>query len=176
MEGEGKTLSSDQMVKYYEELCKAYPIVSIEDGMAEDDWDGWKSITEALGNKVQLVGDDLYVTNPKRLQQGIDQKAGNAILVKVNQIGTLSETLAAIDMAKGAGFGVVLSHRSGETEDSTIADLAVATNAGQIKTGSLSRSDRIAKYNQLLRIEEILGKDAVYGGDRFLRASLSFAA
>ena len=176
MEGEGKTFSSDEMVRYYEQLCAKYPIVSIEDGMAEDDWDGWVSITAALGNKVQLVGDDLYVTNAKRLKDGIDRKAGNAVLVKVNQIGTLTETLEAIDMARDAGFGIVLSHRSGETEDSTIADLAVATNAGQIKTGSLSRSDRVAKYNQLLRIEEILGDAAVYKGAGFLRAPLSSAA
>lgn len=170
MEGEGKILSSDEMIRYYEALCAKYPIVSIEDGLAEDDWAGWKSLTASLGGKVQLVGDDLYVTNPKRLVRGIDEKSGNAILVKVNQIGTLTETLEAIDMAKKAGFGVVLSHRSGETEDSTIADLAVATNAGQIKTGSLSRSDRIAKYNQLLRIEEVLGGTAVYSGASFLRA------
>ena len=176
LEGEGKVLSSDEMIKYYEGLCGAYPIVSIEDGLAEDDWNGWVNLTAALGAKVQLVGDDLYVTNVKRLKQGIDQKAGNAILVKVNQIGTLTETLAAIQMAKKQNFGVVLSHRSGETEDSTIADLAVATNAGQIKTGSLSRSDRIAKYNQLLRIEEILGSKAAYSGAGFLRAPLKNVA
>ena len=173
MEGEGKSLGADEMVKYYEDLCARYPIVSIEDGMAEDDWDGWKSLTGAIGDKVQLVGDDLYVTNPKRLQQGIDENAGNAILVKVNQIGTLTETLEAISMAKQAGFGIVLSHRSGETEDATIADLAVATNAGQIKTGSLSRSDRTAKYNQLLRIEEELAGTAKYAGDSFFRAPLA---
>ncbi len=172
LEGEGKVLSSDEMVKYYVDLCKKYPIVSIEDGMAEDDWKGWTALTAALGDKVQLVGDDLYVTNPKRLKRGIEEKAGNAILIKVNQIGTLSETLEAIEMAKKAGFGIVLSHRSGETEDSTIADLAVATNAGQIKTGSLSRSDRIAKYNQLLRIEEELASTAAYAGDSFFRAPL----
>lgn len=170
MEGEGKTLSSEEMVKYYVDLCKKYPIVSIEDGMAEDDWKGWEKLTAALGDKVQLVGDDLYVTNAKRLKQGIEQKAGNAVLVKVNQIGTLTETLETIEMAKKAGFGIVLSHRSGETEDSTIADLAVATNAGQIKTGSLSRSDRMAKYNQLLRIEEQLGPMASYYGSRFCLA------
>lgn len=169
MEGEGKSFSSDDMVRYYEDLCARYPIVSIEDGMAEDDWDGWVNLTRALGNRIQLVGDDLYVTNPKRLEQGIKRKAGNAVLVKVNQIGTLSETLETIDMGKAAGFGIVLSHRSGETEDATIADLAVATNAGQIKTGSLSRSDRVAKYNQLLRIEENLGSAAVYAGAGFLR-------
>lgn len=173
LEGEGKTLSSDEMVKYYEALCRKYPIVSIEDGMSEDDWDGWKNLTATLGNKVQLVGDDLYVTNPKRLAEGIDRQCGNAILVKVNQIGTLTETLQAIEMAKKAEFGIVLSHRSGETEDSTIADLAVATNAGQIKTGSLSRSDRMAKYNQLLRIEENLGPSAVYAGNSFFRAKPS---
>ncbi|MCD8497307.1 MAG: phosphopyruvate hydratase [Alphaproteobacteria bacterium] len=176
LEGEGKTLTSDQMVDYYQKLCAAYPIVSIEDGLAEDDWVGWKNLTSAIGNKVQLVGDDLFVTNPKRLAQGIEGGAGNAILVKVNQIGTLSETLEAIEMAKKAGFGVVLSHRSGETEDSTIADLAVATNAGQIKTGSLSRSDRMAKYNQLLRIEEMLGPQARYAGASFFRAPLEKSA
>ncbi|MCE7886047.1 MAG: phosphopyruvate hydratase [Alphaproteobacteria bacterium PRO2] len=170
LEGEGKVLSSDEMIKYYEGLCAKYPIVSIEDGLAEDDWAGWKNLTKTLGSSVQLVGDDLYVTNSKRLKRGIDENSGNAVLVKVNQIGTLTETLETIDMARKAGFGIVLSHRSGETEDSTIADLAVATNAGQIKTGSLSRSDRIAKYNQLLRIEEILGSAAVYSGASFLRA------
>ncbi len=169
MEGEGKTLSSDGMVEYYESLCRDYPIISIEDGMAEDDWEGWKNLTAALGGKIQLVGDDLFVTNPKRLARGIDEKAANAILVKVNQIGTLSETLEAVQMAQKAGFGVVLSHRSGETEDATIADIAVATNAGQIKTGSLSRSDRTAKYNQLLRIEEELGPQAKYSGAGFMR-------
>ena len=169
LEGEGKVLSSEEMVKYYEDLCARYPIVSIEDGLAEDDWEGWAKLTSALGDTVQLVGDDLYVTNAKRLKRGIEEKAGNAVLVKVNQIGTLTETLETIEMAKKAGFGIVLSHRSGETEDSTIADLAVATNAGQIKTGSLSRSDRIAKYNQLLRIEEELGTTARYSGDSFFR-------
>ncbi len=169
LEGEGKVLSSDEMVSYYADLCDRYPIVSIEDGLAEDDWAGWTALTTALGDKVQLVGDDLYVTNAKRLKRGIEEKAGNAVLVKVNQIGTLTETLETIEMAKKAGFGIVLSHRSGETEDSTIADLAVATNAGQIKTGSLSRSDRIAKYNQLLRIEEELGLTAAYAGDSFFR-------
>lgn len=170
LSGEGKTLTSDQMIKYYEDLCKKYPIVSIEDGMAEDDWKGWANLTSALGDKVQLVGDDLYVTNSKRLKRGIEEKSGNAVLVKVNQIGTLTETLETIEMAKKAGFGIILSHRSGETEDSTIADLAVATNAGQIKTGSASRSDRIAKYNQLLRIEEMLAETAVYYGSNFLRS------
>jgi len=174
LEGEGKVLSSDEMIRYYEELCLKYPIVSIEDGLDEDDWEGWTNLTAVLGKKVQLVGDDLYVTNPKRLQQGIEQKAGNAILVKVNQIGTLTETLEAIEMAKKAEFGIVLSHRSGETEDATIADLSVAMNAGQIKTGSLSRSDRTAKYNQLLRIEEELGPQAIYEGAGFLRAPMTF--
>ena len=173
LKGEGKVLSSDEMVAYYEELCAEYPIVSIEDGLDEDDWAGWTKLTAAIGDKVQLVGDDLYVTNATRLARGIEEKAGNAVLVKVNQIGTLSETLETIEMAKKAGFGVVLSHRSGETEDATIADLAVATNAGQIKTGSLSRSDRIAKYNQLLRIEEELGPQAGYEGEGFLRAPLA---
>ena len=170
--GEGKSLNSAEMVEYYKDLCTRYPIVSIEDGLAEDDWEGWSALTAALGDSVQLVGDDLYVTNAKRLKRGIEEKAGNAVLVKVNQIGTLSETLETIEMAKKAGFGIVLSHRSGETEDSTIADLAVATNAGQIKTGSLSRSDRIAKYNQLIRIEEELGYTAKYAGDSFYRAPL----
>lgn len=169
LEGEGKILTSDQMVKYYEDLCSRYPIASIEDGLAEDDWAGWQNLTSALGDKIQLVGDDLYVTNPERLATGIEQAAGNAILVKVNQIGTLSETMKAIEMAKRAGFGIVLSHRSGETEDTTIADIAVATNAGQIKTGSLSRTDRTAKYNQLLRIEEELGESAMYAGASVLR-------
>ncbi len=171
--GEGKMLDSLGMVRYYEDLCARYPIVSIEDGLDEDDWEGWSALTSALGDTVQMVGDDLYVTNSKRLKRGIEEKAGNAILIKVNQIGTLTETLEAIEMAKKAGFGVVLSHRSGETEDSTIADLAVATNAGQIKTGSLSRSDRVAKYNQLLRIEELLGPTARYEGSGFLRAPLN---
>ncbi len=172
LEGEGKSLTSDEMVAYYTDLCDRYPIVSIEDGLAEDDWAGWTALTAAIGDRVQLVGDDLYVTNAKRLKRGIEEKAGNAVLVKVNQIGSLSETLETIEMAKKAGFGIILSHRSGETEDSTIADLAVATNAGQIKTGSLSRSDRIAKYNQLLRIEEELGSTAKYAGDSFFRAPL----
>ncbi|GJL84825.1 MAG: enolase [Micavibrio sp.] len=170
LDGEGRVLSSDEMIQYYKGLCASYPIVSIEDGLAEDDWDGWIKLTETIGDRVQLVGDDLFVTNPERLKQGIETKAANSILVKVNQIGTLSETLEAIEIAKKAGFGIVLSHRSGETEDATIADLAVATNAGQIKTGSLSRSDRTAKYNQLLRIEEELGSSAEYSGTGFLRA------
>ncbi len=168
--GEGKSLSPEQMVSYWSDLVGRFPIISIEDGMAEDDWEGWKALTDAIGNKVQLVGDDLFVTNPKRLAQGIRQGVANSILVKVNQIGTLSETLEAVDMAHKAGYTAVLSHRSGETEDSTIADLAVATNCGQIKTGSLSRSDRLAKYNQLIRIEEQLGVAARFAGRGILKA------
>ena len=168
MAGEGKSLNSDGMVAYYADMISNYPIISVEDGLAEDDWDGWKTLTAELGSKVQLVGDDLFVTNTDRLVQGIESGAGNAILVKVNQIGTLTETLEAVETAQRAGFGSVISHRSGETEDSTIADLAVATNAGQIKTGSLSRSDRLAKYNQLIRIEEQLGSAATYFGDAVL--------
>ncbi|CAO3402730.1 phosphopyruvate hydratase [Azospirillum palustre] len=168
--GEGKSLSPEQMVAYWADLAGRYPIISIEDGMAEDDWEGWKALTDAIGSKVQLVGDDLFVTNPKRLAQGIRQGVANSILVKVNQIGTLSETLEAVDMAHKAGYTAVLSHRSGETEDSTIADLAVATNCGQIKTGSLSRSDRLAKYNQLIRIEEQLGVAARFAGRGILKA------
>ncbi|MDG5495059.1 phosphopyruvate hydratase [Niveispirillum sp. BGYR6] len=164
LEGEGKSLTPAEMVAYWADLVAKYPIVSIEDGMAEDDWDGWKLLTDTIGSKVQLVGDDLFVTNPARLSDGIKKGVGNSILVKVNQIGTLTETLEAVRIAQNAGYTAVLSHRSGETEDSTIADLAVATNCGQIKTGSLSRSDRIAKYNQLIRIEEGLGGAAVYPG------------
>ena len=160
--GEGKKLTADQMVGYYQDLVKAYPIKSIEDGMDEDDWEGWAALTAAIGDDVQLVGDDLFVTNPVRLKKGIDMGVANSILVKVNQIGTLSETLEAVEMAHKAGYTAVMSHRSGETEDSTIADLAVATNCGQIKTGSLARSDRLAKYNQLIRIEEMLGDTAHY--------------
>ncbi len=152
------------MADYMAGLCAGYPIVSIEDGMAEDDWDGWAALTEALGDRVQLVGDDLFVTNPARLARGIDAGIANSILIKLNQIGTLTETLDTVGMAHKAGYSAVISHRSGETEDTTIADLAVATNAGQIKTGSLSRSDRTAKYNQLLRIEAELGPAAVYAG------------
>jgi enolase len=170
LEGEGKTLAPDEMVKVYADLCKRYPIFSIEDGMAEDDWAGWKAITEAVGKTVNLVGDDLFVTNVKRLKQGIDSHTANAILIKVNQIGSLTETLDTVQMAQKAAYKAVMSHRSGETEDSTIADLAVATNCGQIKTGSLARSDRLAKYNQLLRIEEQLGDAAVYAGRGVLRA------
>ena len=161
---EGKSLSSEEFADVLADWCDKYPIISIEDGMDENDWAGWKYLTEKLGKKVQLVGDDLFVTNTKILKQGIDKGIGNSILIKVNQIGTLTETLEAIDMAKKAGYTAVISHRSGETEDTTIADLAVATNAGQIKTGSMSRSDRIAKYNQLLRIEEELGAKATYPG------------
>ena len=162
--GEGRELSSIENIAYLESLVKDYPIISIEDGMAEDDWEGWIALTETLGDKVQLVGDDLFVTNPSRLKMGIEKKAANSMLVKVNQIGTLSETLNAVEMAHRANFTNVMSHRSGETEDSTIADLAVATNCGQIKTGSLARSDRLAKYNQLIRIEEELGDTAEYAG------------
>lgn len=160
---EGKKLSSDQMIEFYEQLIATYPIISIEDALAEEDWAGWKKLTETIGGKCQLVGDDLFVTNPVRLRRGIDAGVANAILIKVNQIGTLTETLRAIKMAQDANYGVIISHRSGETEDTTIADLAVATNAGQIKTGSMSRTDRMAKYNQLLRIEEELDKSAKYG-------------
>jgi enolase len=170
MSGEGKTLTSDGMVKYLAALVKNYPIRSIEDGMAEDDWDGWAKLTRALGDTVQLVGDDLFVTNPKRLARGIKDGVANAILVKVNQIGTLSETLEAVEMAHKAGYRAVMSHRSGETEDATIADLAVATNCGQIKTGSLSRSDRLAKYNQLIRIEESLEPSGRYAGTGALKS------
>ncbi len=163
LEGEGKSLDAAGMCDYYADLVNRYPIVSIEDGLDEDDWDGWKALTDAIGDKVQLVGDDLFVTNPKRLKDGIDKGIANSILIKVNQIGTLSETMEAVEMAHKAGYTAVISHRSGETEDATIADIAVATNAGQIKTGSLSRSDRLAKYNQLIRIEEMLGPVARFG-------------
>ena len=167
--GEGKTLDAGSMVDYYVDLCNKYPILSIEDGLDEDDWEGWKALTDAIGDKVQLVGDDLFVTNPKRLSDGIDQGVANSILVKVNQIGTLSETFNAVNMAHRAQYTSVMSHRSGETEDATIADLAVALNCGQIKTGSLARSDRLAKYNQLIRIEEMLGSAAHYAGKSILR-------
>ncbi|WP_299965603.1 phosphopyruvate hydratase [uncultured Roseobacter sp.] len=169
LKGEGKSLSSDENVAYLSALVSDYPIISIEDGMSEDDWDGWKALTEALGDKVQLVGDDLFVTNPARLATGIARGSANSMLVKVNQIGSLTETLKAVDMAHRAGFTNVMSHRSGETEDATIADLAVATNCGQIKTGSLARSDRLAKYNQLIRIEEMLGETAEYAGRSILK-------
>jgi len=164
----GKKMKSEELIKFWENWCRQYPIVSIEDGLAEDDWKGWKMLTESLGSKIQLVGDDLFVTNVKRLERGINEGIANSLLVKVNQIGTLSETIDAVSMAQGAGFNTVMSHRSGETEDSTIADLAVALNCGQIKTGSASRSDRMAKYNQLLRIEEELGANAVYLGKKLV--------
>jgi enolase len=167
--GEGKTLSAEENVAYLSALCDDYPILSIEDGCSEDDWDGWKMLTDALGDRVQLVGDDLFVTNPARLAEGIEKGSANSLLVKVNQIGTLSETLAAVNMAHRNRMTCVMSHRSGETEDATIADLAVATNCGQIKTGSLARSDRLAKYNQLIRIEEALGDSAIYAGRSILR-------
>jgi len=166
---ENRILSSEEMIQFYTELCNAYPIVSIEDGLSEDDWEGWIALTKALGDRIQLVGDDLYVTNTKRLLRGIKEKASNSILIKLNQIGTLTETLEAIEMAHKAKFTAVVSHRSGETEDATIADVVVGTGAGQIKTGSLCRTDRIAKYNQLLRIEESVGKKAVYPGKKAFR-------
>ena len=163
---DGKTLSSDELVKYWENWVRQYPINSIEDGMAEDDWEGWKALTETVGSKVQLVGDDLFVTNVTRLQQGIDKSIANGLLVKVNQIGTITETINAVTLAQHNGYNTIMSHRSGETEDNTIADLAVALNCGQIKTGSASRSDRMAKYNQLIRIEELLGTSAYYPGNK----------
>ncbi|MCH7678694.1 phosphopyruvate hydratase [candidate division KSB1 bacterium] len=169
LKSENRELSSEEMVAYYADLCKRYPIISIEDGLDENDWEGWNFLTSELGDKIQLVGDDLLVTNTEKLKRAIDSNIANSILIKVNQIGTLTETLDAIEMAKCAGYTSVISHRSGETEDATIADIAVATNAGQIKTGSLSRSDRIAKYNQLLRIEEMLGDVAVYPGKSILK-------
>ncbi|MEM9846080.1 MAG: enolase C-terminal domain-like protein, partial [Pseudomonadota bacterium] len=169
LEGEGQSLSSDAHAAYLAALVDDYPIISIEDGMAEDDWDGWATLTQMIGDRVQLVGDDLFVTNPARLADGISRGVANSMLVKVNQIGTLTETLQAVDMAHRARYTNVMSHRSGETEDATIADLAVATNCGQIKTGSLARSDRLAKYNQLIRIEEALGETALYAGRSILR-------
>tara|TARA_R100000656_G_scaffold61450_4_gene47441 strand:- start:3669 stop:4949 length:1281 start_codon:yes stop_codon:yes gene_type:complete len=169
--GEGKSLGSDEFATYLADLCARYPIISIEDGMAEDDWDGWVALTESIGDRVQLVGDDLFVTNPDRLSIGLQKGAANSILVKVNQIGTLSETLDAVELAHLHGYTAVMSHRSGETEDATIADLAVATNCGQIKTGSLSRSDRIAKYNQLIRIEEELGPVGIFAGRSRINAA-----
>jgi enolase len=171
LEGENRSLTAEEMADYLADLIANYPIFSVEDGMSEDDWDGWRILTEAIGEKVQLVGDDLFVTNVKRLKEGIDNHIANAILIKVNQIGTLSETLDAVGMAHDAGYAAVISHRSGETEDATIADLAVATNCGQIKTGSLSRSDRVAKYNQLIRIEEELGPRARYAGTSVLKTA-----
>jgi enolase len=170
LEHEGRTLSAEELAGYWADLVGHYPIISLEDGMAEEDWDGWTALTDSLGNRLQLVGDDLFVTNTERLKRGIDVGAANAILIKVNQIGTLTETLAAVRMAREAGYAVVMSHRSGETEDVTIADLAVATGCGQIKTGAPSRTDRVAKYNQLLRIEEALGPDARYPGRSAFRA------
>jgi enolase len=170
LEHEGRTLSAQDMVALWADLAQRYPIVSIEDGMDEEDWEGWRALTRRLGDRVQLVGDDLFVTNTQRLRHGIELGVGNSILVKVNQIGTLTETLEAIAMAREAGYTVVMSHRSGETEDVTIADLAVATGCGQIKTGAPSRSDRVAKYNQLLRIEEALGADATYPGRTVFRS------
>ena len=164
MRGEGKSYTSAQMVEFYKDLCEKFPIFSIEDGMAEDDWEGWKMLTDTIGDKVQLVGDDLFVTNTERLEKGINLGVANSILIKVNQIGTLTETLEAIQMANRAGYTAVTSHRSGETEDTTIADIAVATNSGQIKTGAPSRTDRVAKYNQLIRIEEELGEASEYCG------------
>jgi enolase len=164
LEGEGLKKTSEEMIEYYEELIKQYPIVSIEDGLSEEDWEGWKKLTEKLGHKIQLVGDDLFVTNPERLARGIKEKCGNSILIKLNQIGTLTETLDAIEMAKRAGFTTVISHRSGETEDVTMSHIAVAVNAGQIKTGAPARTERVAKYNELLRIEEELGETGVYRG------------
>ena len=169
LSGEGRTLTPQENIETLAALCDSYPILSIEDGCAEDDWDGWARLTERLGGRVQLVGDDLFVTNPERLRRGIEEGCGNSLLVKVNQIGTLTETLRAVEVAHRAGFTSVMSHRSGETEDATIADLAVATNCGQIKTGSLARSDRLAKYNQLIRIEELLGETAEYAGRDVLR-------
>ena len=169
LEGEGKVLDAEGLVRYYDELCARYPIVSIEDGCAEDDWDAWKLMTDRMGGKIQIVGDDVFVTNPARLRLGIERGSANAVLIKVNQIGTLSETLETVEIAHRAGWRAVMSHRSGETEDATIADLAVATNCGQIKTGSLARSDRTAKYNQLIRIEAELGQAARYAGRNILR-------
>ncbi len=169
LKGEGKELDSAGLVDYYADLVAKYPIISIEDGMAEDDWEGWKMLTDRIGDTVQLVGDDLFVTNPARLAEGIEKGVANSILVKVNQIGTLAETMQAVEMAHRARYTSVMSHRSGETEDATIADLAVAMNCGQIKTGSLARSDRLAKYNQLIRIEEELGSTAVYAGRAILK-------
>jgi enolase len=170
LEHEGRTLSSEELAAYWADLAGRYPIISIEDGMGEEDWDGWSVLTDRLGSHLQLVGDDLFVTNPQRLKRGIDDGVANAILIKVNQIGTLTETLTAMRMAREAGYACVMSHRSGETEDVAIADLAVATGCGQIKTGAPSRSDRVAKYNQLLRIEEALGPQATYPGRSAFRS------
>jgi enolase len=164
MKGEGASLTSAENAQYLADLCADYPIISIEDGMAEDDWEGWKALTDLIGKSCQLVGDDLFVTNPKRLARGIEEGVGNSILIKLNQIGTVTETLDTIEMARRAGYSAIISHRSGETEDTTIADFAVATGVGQIKTGSLCRTDRVCKYNQLLRIEELLGDSARFAG------------
>lgn len=164
LEGEGLTMSAEEMVNFYDKLCSKYPVISIEDGLAEDDWDGWKKMTEVLGKKIQIVGDDLFVTNTEKVSKGIEMGVANSVLIKVNQIGTLTETLNTIEMAKRAGYTAVVSHRSGETEDATIADIVVGVNAGQIKTGAPSRTDRVAKYNQLLRIEEELDDAAIYMG------------
>ncbi|MCU1489216.1 MAG: phosphopyruvate hydratase, partial [Acidimicrobiaceae bacterium] len=172
LEHEGRTLGADELAGYWQELASRYPIISIEDGMAEEDWEGWGELTRSIGDRVQLVGDDLFVTNVERLERGIEQGVANAVLIKVNQIGTLTETLATVALANGSAYKSVMSHRSGETEDSTIADLAVATNCGQIKTGAPARSDRVAKYNQLLRIEEGLGEQAEWlGGAAFARGT-----
>jgi enolase len=168
MEGEGKKLDAEGMTEYYRALITQYPIVSIEDGMAEDDWNGWRMLTQTIGDSVQLVGDDLFVTNPQRLKKGVEKGIANSILIKVNQIGTLTETLAAVEIAHKASYTAIISHRSGDTEDTTIADIAVATNAGLIKTGSLCRSERLAKYNQLIRIEEELGLAASFAGKSIL--------
>jgi enolase len=176
LNGEGRVLESAELVDFWDDLCARYPIVSIEDGMAEDDWDGWRLLTDRLGDRVQLVGDDLFVTNPARLRDGIERRVANAILIKVNQIGTLSETLDTVALAGRSAYASVMSHRSGETEDTTIADLAVATSAGQIKTGAPSRSDRVAKYNQLLRIEEALGSSALFPGRAAFRAPVARTA
>jgi enolase len=170
LEHEGRTLSAEELSAYWADLCDRYPIISLEDGMDEEDWDGWSALTQRIGGRIQLVGDDLFVTNTQRLKRGIESGVANAILIKVNQIGTLTETFAAIRMAREAGYAAVMSHRSGETEDVTIADLAVATGCGQIKTGAPSRTDRVAKYNQLLRIEEALGAEASYPGRSAFRA------
>jgi enolase len=172
LNGEDKKFNTDQLIKYWEQICKNFPIVSIEDPFDENDWDGFKEFTKVIGDKLQIVGDDLFVTNKTRLLKGIESKSGNAILIKLNQIGTLSETLETIELAKNYKFGVIISHRSGETEDVFISDLSVALNAGQIKTGSLSRSDRTAKYNQLIRIEEMLGENANYYGKEFFKTNI----
>ncbi|NLM22460.1 MAG: phosphopyruvate hydratase, partial [Peptococcaceae bacterium] len=169
LEGEGLSKSADEMIEYYADLCRKFPILSIEDGLAEEDWTGWKKLTERLGNQIQLVGDDLFVTNPERLTRGIEAKCANSILIKLNQIGTLTETLDAIEIAKRAGYTTVISHRSGETEDVSLAHVAVAVNSGQLKTGAPARTDRLVKYNELLRIEEELGLTSIYKGRKALK-------